>query len=116
MVEGVCGVVVYCGEGEAVGGFLAVADGVVLIGAVAGVDVAVRFDDLAEGVVAPGPAGDCWEGGAAGGNSGALADGIHGVVVTGDDTGANFVLFDVEQVAVRFVGVGDGVDGAGEDG
>jgi hypothetical protein len=32
-----------------------------LISAVAGVDVAVGTDDLAEGIVAPGPAWDCWE-------------------------------------------------------
>jgi hypothetical protein len=95
---------------------LAVADGVVLISAVAGVDVAVGADDLAEGIVAPCPAWDCWEGSAAGGDSGALADDVHGIVVTGDDAGANFVLLDVEQVAIRFVGVCDGVDGAGDSG
>jgi hypothetical protein len=53
---------------------------------------------------------------AAGGDSGALADGFHGVVVIGNKAGANFVLLDVEDIAVWLPGVGDGVDRAGDDG
>ena len=114
MVEGICGVVVCNWECEAIRRFLAIADGVVLVGAVAGGDAAVCGGDLAEGVVAPEPAWDCWVGGAAGGNSGALTYGVHGVVITGGGGGANFVLLEVEDVAVWFVAVGDGVDGAGD--
>ena len=94
---------------------MAVADGVVLVGAVAGGDGAVGGDDLTEGVVAPGPARERWVSGAAGGDSGALADGIHGVVVVGNNRGANFVLLEVEEVAGGFVDVRDGVDGAYDD-
>ena len=90
---------------------MTIADGVVLVGAVAGGDGAVGGDDLAEGVVAPEPAWDCWESSAAGGDSGALADGIHGIIVTGNGGGANLVLFEVEDVAGGFPNVGDGVDG-----
>ena len=107
MVQRVGGVVVCYGEGEAIGGFLAIADGVVLIAAVAGGDGAVSGNDLAEGVVAPEPTGDGWVGGAAGGDSGALANDIHGIVVTRDGGGANFVLLEVEDVAVGFPSVGD---------
>jgi hypothetical protein len=53
---------------------------------------------------------------AAGGDSGALADGIHGIVVTGNDASANFVLLHVKHIAVWLPGVGDGVDGAGDGG
>jgi hypothetical protein len=102
LVQRVGGVVVCYGQYETVGGLLAIADGVVLIGAVAGGDAAVGGDDLAEGVVGPEPTGDGWEGGAAGGDSSALADGIHGVVVAGDGGGANLVLFEVEDVAGGF--------------
>ena len=115
MVEGVRRVVGGAsGGGDAVASFDAVADGVVLVGAVAGGDAAVCAGDLAEGVVAPEPAWDRWEGGAAGGDSGALTDSIHGVVVTGNHACANFVLLGVEDVAGGFVGVGDDVDGAGD--
>jgi hypothetical protein len=95
---------------------LAISYGVVLVAAVAGGDGAVGGDDLAEGVVAPGPAWDRWEGSAAGGDSGALADGIHGIVVAGNDAGANFVLLHVKDITVWLPGVGDGVDGAGDGG
>ena len=109
------GVVVVChGEGKAVGGFLAIADGVVLEAAVAGGDCAVGNNDLAEGIVAPEPARQRWVGSAAGCDSDALADGIHGVVVVGNGGGANFVLLEIEDVAVGFPGVGDRVDGAGD--
>ena len=91
---------------------MAIADGVVLVGAVAGVDTAVGGDDLAEGVVAPEPAWGCWVGGAAGGDSGALADGIHGVVVFGDDGDGKFVCLGVKDVAGGLPFVDDGVDGA----
>ena len=115
MVEGVRRVVGGAsGGGDAVASFDAVADGVVLVGAVAGGDAAVCAGDLAEGVVAPEPAWDRWEGGAAGGDSGALTDSIHGIVVTGNHACANFVLLGIEDVAGGFVGVGDGVDGAGD--
>jgi hypothetical protein len=85
-----------------------------LEGAVAGVDVAIGGDDLAEGVVAPEPARKRWVSAAAGGDSGALADDVHGIVVTGNDGAANFVLLDIEDVAVWLVGVDDGVDWAGD--
>jgi hypothetical protein len=77
---------------------------------------AVGGDDLAECVVTPDPAWDFWEGGAAGGDSGELADCIYGRVVIGNDFGANFVLLGVEDVTVGFVGVGGGMDGAGDGG
>ena len=73
-----------CGQSETVRRFLAVADGVVLIGAVAG------------------------------GDSSALADRIHGAVVTGNDAAANFVLLEVEVVMVWFPMVGDSMDGAAD--
>ena len=114
MVERICGVVVCYWEGEAIRRFLAIADGVVLVGAVAGVDAAVCSNDLTEGVVAPEPARECWVGGAAGGDSGALTYGVHGIVITGDDGGANSVLLEVEDVAVWLPAVGDGVDRAGD--
>ena len=50
------------GGGGAVASFDAVADGVVLVGAVAGGDAAVCAGDLTEGVVTPEPAGKGWEG------------------------------------------------------
>ena len=53
MVEGICGVVVGYGQRQAIRAFLAVADGVVLVGAVSGVEAAVGADDLAEWIVAP---------------------------------------------------------------
>ena len=62
MVEGVRSVVVCYGQSEAIRRFLAVADGVVLVGAVAD------------------------------GDSRALADGIHRAVVCENDARANFVL------------------------
>ena len=96
MVEGVRRVVVCRGKGEAFCGLLAISDGVVLVAAVAGGDAAVCGDDLAEGVVTPGPAWDCWEGSAAGGDSGALADDIHGLVILRNHGAANFVLVGVE--------------------
>ena len=114
MVEGICGVVVCYWECEAVRRFLAIADGVVLVTAVAGGDAAVCGDDLAEGVVAPEPAWKGWVGGAAGGDSGALADGVHGIVVAGDGGGANSVLLAGKDVAVELVSVGDGVERAGD--
>jgi hypothetical protein len=89
---------------------------VVLVGAVVGVHAAIGGNDLAEGVVAPGPGGCGREGGAAGGDCGALADGVHGVVILGNDGAANFVLLGGEDVAGGFPGVGDGVDGSGGGG
>ena len=115
LVEGVRRVVGGAsGGGHAVASFDTIADGVVLVGTIAGGDAAVCAGDLAEGVVTPEPAWDRCEGGAAGGDSRALANGIHGVVVTGNHACANFVLLGIEDVAGGFVGVGDGVDGAGD--
>jgi hypothetical protein len=111
LVEGVGGV---GGEGcgQAARATLeAVADAVVLVGAVVGVGVAVGFGDFACGVVAPCPARGGGEGGAAGADSSALADGIHAVVIAGNDAGANLVLFEFEHIAVGGPGVVDIVDG-----
>ena len=71
---------------------------------------------MAEGIVGPGDiAGRCKRR-AASGHIAALSDGVHAIVITGNDVCASFVFLYVEDVAVRFVGVGYGVRGAGDGG
>ena len=65
---------------------------------------------MAEGIVAPCPAAvGVAEGGAGGLHTIALPNSIHSIRVLRNRGGSNFVLFDVEGVAVGFPGVGDGV-------
>ena len=96
LVELVARVIVIVGKGEAVRSFFAVADGVILIGAVAGIYAAIGLGYLSKGVIAPGPARQRREGGATGGDSGALANDIHGLVILRNHGAANFVLVGVE--------------------
>lgn len=118
LVERVAGVVRRAGgRGDSIAGFDPVADGVVLIGAITGVVCTViGGDDLAEGIVLPRPARGSRKCGAAGGNSGALAEQVHAVVVTGHNRGANLVFSHVEHVAGGFVGEVDVVDASGGGG
>ena len=69
---------------------------------------------MAEGIVGPGDIAGAGEGGAGLGDVAALSDGVHAIVITGNDVCASFVFLYVEDVAVRFVGVGYGVRGAGD--
>ncbi len=114
LVEEIWCVVVRYREGEAVGGFQAVADEVELVGAVEAGDGAVGAGDLPEGIVAPGDVAGAGEGGAGLGDVAALADGIHEVIILRYNCGASFVFLGVEDVAVCFPCVGDGVGGAGD--
>ena len=58
-------------------------------------------------VVAPEPAWEGWEGCAAGDDSGAWADDIHGAVVIGVDGDGKFVCPGVEDIAGGFPFVDD---------
>ena len=116
LVEGVAGVVVGGGQGEAVGALFAVAGVVALVGAVGGGAGLVFGFDLAQGVVAPvrDNASSCIASGALG----ALAEGVDDVVHAADDgviTSLGVGLCQ-EDVAVRVVVVGNGVRGAGDGG
>lgn len=66
------------------------------------------------GIVGPGPGRSAGEGAAAGRDAFALADGIHAVIEAGNDARANLISLDVQRVAIRELGVGDGVDRAGD--
>ena len=52
-----------------------------------------------------------WEGGAAGGNCAALADGGHDAIILGNDIQPNLVLLGNEDVTVGLLGVGAGLVG-----
>lgn len=96
----------------------AVADGVegVVAGAAAGVEVLGRFH-FAALVVAPVPVGSNAAKGAdtrGGGDGGALANDVHGVIILRNGVAANFVFFEVKQVAISKPRILDDVGGTGD--
>lgn len=111
LVEGVDGVIVRARKGEAVGGFFAIADAVILIGAVEGVGGIIGGDELTEGIIGPGGAVG---GSTTAGGVGSLADGVHGIADAADGAviASAGVGFCQQDVAMILVGVADGVGGA----
>ncbi len=97
---------------------MTVADVVKLVGAVvidgAGV---IGLHEFAPVIVRPSVDGSDAEGGACGGQIGALTNIIHGVVIAGNEGVVSFIFFFIEDVAVLFPSIGDGVGrgGAGFD-
>ena len=114
MVERVDGVVIKARKREGIGGFLAVAHGVILIGAVLADDGGIRAAELAVAVVAPGDASYGGEGRAGLAEGAALADRIHGVVVARNHGAANPVFFHIQDVAVGLPCVSHRVGGTAD--
>lgn len=115
LVEGVSGVVIAGGEcgDETVGGFFAVADEVVLVGAVGGVVGVIGLNDFSSWIVAPGGAVGSSTGA---GGIGSLADVVDGVVHTANGCVITNTLvgFCQEGIAIWVISICDGMSRTGD--